>query len=108
MPPPLPAPTGTPYRIGLVCLGNICRSPMAATVLNELVDRAGLASAVEVTSSGTGGMAPGSQSGARAVNSGSVMAWVTRSPCFRMCSTCAGHGSMKVTSSPACTICAPA
>jgi len=54
VPPPLPAPTGTPYRIGLVCLGNICRSPMAATVLNELVDRAGLASAVEVTSSGTG------------------------------------------------------
>jgi len=56
MPPPsLPAPTGTPYRIGLVCLGNICRSPMAAVVLDELVDRAGLASAVEVTSSGTGG-----------------------------------------------------
>ncbi len=54
-PPVLPAPTGTPYRIGLVCLGNICRSPMADVVLNELIDRAGLASAVEVTSSGTGG-----------------------------------------------------
>ena len=40
-------------------------------------------------------------------NSGSVMAWVTRRPCLRMCSTCSGHGSMKVTSSPACTICAP-
>ena len=53
--PALPAPTGTPYRIGLVCLGNICRSPMADVVLNELVDRAGLTSAVEVTSSGTGG-----------------------------------------------------
>ncbi|MGI9157840.1 MAG: low molecular weight protein-tyrosine-phosphatase [Marmoricola sp.] len=53
--PELPAAGGTPYRIGLVCLGNICRSAMADVVLSELVDRAGLASAVEVTSSGTGG-----------------------------------------------------
>jgi protein-tyrosine phosphatase len=53
--PDLPAPRGTPYRIGLVCLGNICRSPMADVVLTELVDRAGLADAVEVTSCGTGG-----------------------------------------------------
>ncbi|MEP6817807.1 MAG: low molecular weight protein-tyrosine-phosphatase [Marmoricola sp.] len=51
----LPPPTGTPYRIGLVCLGNICRSPMADVVLSELVDRAGLAAEVEVSSSGTGG-----------------------------------------------------
>ena len=42
------------------------------------------------------------------VNSGTSLACVTRKPCFRMCSTCAGHGSMNVTSSPACTICAPA
>ncbi len=55
MAPELPAPAGAPYRIGLVCLGNICRSPMADVVLNELVDRAGLASAVDVSSSGTGG-----------------------------------------------------
>ena len=34
------------------------------------------------------------------VNSGSFMACVTRKPCFCMCSTWAGHGSMKVTSSP--------
>jgi len=34
------------------------------------------------------------------VNSGSFIACVTRKPCLRMCSTCAGHGSMKVTSSP--------
>ncbi|GGF46133.1 protein-tyrosine-phosphatase [Marmoricola endophyticus] len=46
---------GTAYRIGTVCLGNICRSPMAATVLGELVDRAGLADRVEVSSCGTGG-----------------------------------------------------
>ena len=40
---PLPAPTGTPYRIAFVCLGNICRSPMADVVLTQLVDDAGLA-----------------------------------------------------------------
>src|SRR5215471_5200296 len=41
-------------------------------------------------------------------NSGTSRAWVTRRPCFLKCSTCSGHGSMNVTSSPACTICAPA
>jgi protein-tyrosine phosphatase len=30
------------YRIALVCLGNICRSPTADVVLGSLVDRAGL------------------------------------------------------------------
>ena len=53
-PSPLPAPTGTPYRIAFVCLGNICRSPMADVVLTKLVDDAGLGSKVEVTSCGTG------------------------------------------------------
>jgi protein-tyrosine phosphatase len=53
-PLPLPAPTGTPYRIAFVCLGNICRSPMADVILTQLVDEAGLSSKVEVTSSGTG------------------------------------------------------
>ena len=50
----LPAPTGSPYRIGFVCLGNICRSPMADVVLSHLVDDAGLAAKVEVASCGTG------------------------------------------------------
>ncbi len=53
-PPELPPPSGSPYRIGLVCLGNICRSPMAEVVLTDKVDRAGLTSEVEVSSSGTG------------------------------------------------------
>lgn len=52
--PQLPAPLGTPYRIGFVCLGNICRSPMADVVLTQLVNDAGLARRVEVRSSGTG------------------------------------------------------
>jgi len=50
-------PPRTPghYRIALVCLGNICRSPMAHVVLEQALDEAGLADAVEVTSAGTGG-----------------------------------------------------
>jgi protein-tyrosine phosphatase len=42
------------YRICLVCLGNICRSPMAEVLLREQVARAGLAGAVTVDSAGTG------------------------------------------------------
>ena len=51
----LPAPSGVPYRIAMVCLGNICRSPMAAVVLEAKLADAGLDDLVEVTSSGTGG-----------------------------------------------------
>ncbi len=50
----LPEPAGSPYRIAFVCLGNICRSPMASVILGELVAGAGLAGKVEVASCGTG------------------------------------------------------
>ncbi len=50
----LPEPAGSPYRIAFVCLGNICRSPMANVILTELVGSAGLSDKVEVTSCGTG------------------------------------------------------
>ncbi len=43
------------YRVALVCLGNICRSPMAHVVLESRLEDAGLADRVTVTSSGTGG-----------------------------------------------------
>jgi protein-tyrosine phosphatase len=43
-----------PYRVCLVCLGNICRSPMAEVVLRAALDEAGLADAVTVDSAGTG------------------------------------------------------
>jgi protein-tyrosine phosphatase len=46
---------GAPYRIAVVCLGNICRSPMADVVLNDRLGQAGLADAVDVVSAGTGG-----------------------------------------------------
>ncbi len=60
MPPALPSalpPARTPgeYRVTMVCLGNICRSPMAHVVLAERLVDAGLDDVVEVTSSGTGG-----------------------------------------------------
>ena len=42
------------YRIAVVCLGNICRSPMADVVLGERVADAGLADRVRVESFGTG------------------------------------------------------
>lgn len=45
---------GQPYRIGLVCLGNICRSPMAAVVLRDRIAKAGLADLVDADSAGTG------------------------------------------------------
>jgi protein-tyrosine phosphatase len=43
------------YRIALVCLGNICRSPTAHVVLERRLADAGLDDRVEVASSGTGG-----------------------------------------------------
>jgi protein-tyrosine phosphatase len=51
----LPAPrTDESYRIAVVCLGNICRSPVADVVLNARLEEAGLAGRVGVDSSGTG------------------------------------------------------
>jgi len=53
--PALPAPrTPGRYAVALVCLGNICRSPMADVVLTARVEEAGLGDRVTVASSGTG------------------------------------------------------
>ena len=51
---PSPREPGAPYRLCLVCLGNICRSPMAETVLRAELAAAGLDGAVVVDSAGTG------------------------------------------------------
>jgi protein-tyrosine phosphatase len=57
-PPDLPLPPprepDRPYRVCLVCLGNICRSPMAETVLRASLAEAGLQDAVTLDSAGTG------------------------------------------------------
>lgn len=41
-------------RVAVVCLGNICRSPMAHVVLEHRLAEAGLADTVTVVSAGTG------------------------------------------------------
>ena len=51
---PSPREPSVPYRVCLVCLGNICRSPMAETVLRAELAAAGLDGAVVVDSAGTG------------------------------------------------------
>jgi protein-tyrosine phosphatase len=51
---PSPRDPGAPYRVCLVCLGNICRSPMAEVVLRAELSRAGLDGAIVVDSAGTG------------------------------------------------------
>ncbi len=55
-PPALPEPLDPrrPYRIAVVCLGNICRSPMADVVLQQRLLERGLGGRVEVVSAGTG------------------------------------------------------
>lgn len=54
------------YRIALVCLGNICRSPTAHVVLESRLADAGLDDRVEVGSSGTGGWHVGDPMDSRA------------------------------------------
>src|SRR5260370_26947267 len=65
---PFPREPGAPYRVCLVCLGNICRSPMAETVLRAALAEAGLGGTVTVDSAGTGDWHVGEpmNSGARA------------------------------------------
>jgi protein-tyrosine phosphatase len=62
---PPPRRPGT-YRIAIVCLGNICRSPMAHVVLTSHLERAGLSGQVTVDSAGTGGWHVGGRMDSRA------------------------------------------
>lgn len=41
-------------HVNFVCLGNICRSPMAEAVFQRMVDEAGLSDQIAVDSAGTG------------------------------------------------------
>lgn len=41
-------------RVLFVCLGNICRSPMAEAIFRHLVEEVGLADQIDVESAGTG------------------------------------------------------
>jgi len=54
-PPPRPTLVATrPIRVLFVCLGNICRSPLAEAVFRQKVEEAGLADRFEIDSAGTG------------------------------------------------------
>ncbi len=44
----------TPFRVTVVCLGNICRSPIGEAVIRDRVAAAGLDARVQVDSAGTG------------------------------------------------------
>jgi protein-tyrosine phosphatase len=63
---PPPRDPQQPYRICVVCLGNICRSPMAERVLISELDQAGLTGRVVVDSAGTGDWHLGEAMDARA------------------------------------------
>ncbi len=54
-------------RIAMVCLGNICRSPMAEAVAQAMVEQAGLAGSVAVESFGTAGYHAGERADPQAV-----------------------------------------
>ncbi|WP_270888753.1 low molecular weight protein-tyrosine-phosphatase [Pedococcus sp. 5OH_020] len=43
----------SPYRVTVVCTGNICRSPMAEFLLRQRFDEAGLGEEVAIDSAGT-------------------------------------------------------
>ncbi|TMR91093.1 low molecular weight protein-tyrosine-phosphatase [Nonomuraea basaltis] len=55
------------YRVCLVCMGNICRSPMAEVVLRQALADRGLAGRVTVESAGTGGWHEGDPMDERAL-----------------------------------------
>ncbi len=54
------------FRILLVCMGNICRSPMAHGVVRRRLREAGLGAAIELDSAGTHGYHEGSPPDERA------------------------------------------
>lgn len=53
------------YRLLFVCLGNICRSPAAETIMCEVVKKAGLQDGIECDSAGTYGGHAGERADAR-------------------------------------------
>lgn len=54
------------YRVCFVCMGNICRSPMAEVVMRSIVRDAGLDSQIKLSSAGTGGWHVGDRADERA------------------------------------------
>ncbi len=67
----------------MVCLGNICRSPMAASVATAMVAEAGLADRVEVESFGTAGYHVGGPADHRARDALRRHGWPAEGHCAR-------------------------
>jgi protein-tyrosine phosphatase len=57
--------TWEPIRVLFVCLGNICRSPLAEAVFRHLVEERGWADRFEIDSAGTSGWHRGAPPDAR-------------------------------------------
>jgi protein-tyrosine phosphatase len=55
------------FRILVVCMGNICRSPIAESVFHALVKERGLSTSVEIDSAGTYAGHQGSKPDSRAI-----------------------------------------
>jgi protein-tyrosine phosphatase len=66
LPPAVPGSDASTYRVSMVCLGNICRSPIAQSVLSARLTDAGLDGLVSVDSCGTGSWHIGAQADPRA------------------------------------------
>ena len=52
-------------KVIFVCLGNICRSPMAEAMFKKMVAEAGLADQITIGSAGTSNIAEGSPADSR-------------------------------------------
>ncbi len=63
---PDPEPTGT-SSVLFVCLGNICRSPLAEGIFTDLVRKRGLSDRFRIDSCGTGGWHAGEPPDPRSV-----------------------------------------
>lgn len=63
----MPQEFSRPFQVTIVCLGNICRSPIGEAVLRSRLDEAGLAARVLVDSAGTGDWHVGQGANARSI-----------------------------------------